>query len=444
MFFIDQPITKESDDRLNRCHFAVQVGKGIETWTADEGGLVVALYGPWGSGKTSVKNLVCNYLRKSDMDPQILEFNPWLFKNQEDLARQLLSLIGKRIALFDPEGTMQVQRNWNEWATTVTMLGQTGSALGSLLTLVGVPILGEVIKQLGAGSSKIGGALASAKDAIQATAEVHDIENLRLNLLTAMKNLKKPILVTIDDIDRLTNEEIRTLFQVIKTHCDFPNLGFLLLCQQENIEASLAAWMPPTSDGTKMGRLYLDKIVHVGLNLPPLRSENTVPFLLQTFKNSFSEKTLTLHESHLNETASKIAPTFETLRRVKRFGSILSFQAGVFTDNDQLTIAAADLVTIEWLRLIEPQLYYDLVANIHRLFSDSATGLRNELTNDLPERLKPIVTERFQYLFPWLGTSQYKNQLELGRLGHESTFKHYVDLIAPVRKQFEEHVAVHS
>lgn len=328
MFFIDQPIASESEDLLNHSRFAVQVAKGIETWAAKDGGLVVALYGPWGSGKTSVKNLVCNYLRKTKMAPQILEFNPWLFKNQEDLARQLLNLIGKRIALCDPDGAKQVQRNWNEWSTTVGMLGQTGTAVGTLLSFIGVPVLGECIKTLGSGSKQLSEALKSAKDAIQATAEVHDIETLRQHLLTAMKNLDKPILVTVDDIDRLTNEEIRTLFQVIKTHCDFPNLGFLLLCQQENIEASLAAWMPPSADGSKMGRLYLDKIVHVGLNLPPLRAENVRPFLLQTFEKSFSKQTFRDNEQVLTETAQKIAPTFETLRFAQ--GPRISFGSFVY------------------------------------------------------------------------------------------------------------------
>ena len=59
----DRPIESAAEDRLERAGFAQQLANRIAAWQGHES-LVIGLYGDWGTGKSSVKNLVIEHLAK--------------------------------------------------------------------------------------------------------------------------------------------------------------------------------------------------------------------------------------------------------------------------------------------------------------------------------------------------------------------------------------------
>jgi predicted KAP-like P-loop ATPase len=58
----DKPITEPSDDRFGINPFAKTLAASIRKINAPEG-TVVALNGPWGSGKSSAVNLILHHLK---------------------------------------------------------------------------------------------------------------------------------------------------------------------------------------------------------------------------------------------------------------------------------------------------------------------------------------------------------------------------------------------
>ena len=55
-YVADKPIEKADEDLLGRFDFAKQFGKSISEYDSEDG-LVIGLYGKWGSGKTSIINM---------------------------------------------------------------------------------------------------------------------------------------------------------------------------------------------------------------------------------------------------------------------------------------------------------------------------------------------------------------------------------------------------
>src|SRR6266849_10623535 len=99
-FSADRPIRSKSEDLLGRSAFAESLAAVVEGWTGNES-LVVALYGPWGIGKSSIKNIVLEHLRRGAPDaPTIVEFNPWQWAAQDQLAeaffREISLALGKK------------------------------------------------------------------------------------------------------------------------------------------------------------------------------------------------------------------------------------------------------------------------------------------------------------------------------------------------------------
>ncbi len=76
----------------------------VEARTApSDGGFVIALCGTWGSGKTSIGNMVAEAI-EIDEDSVVVRFNPWMFSGAEDLIGrffgELAATLGKREAKF--------------------------------------------------------------------------------------------------------------------------------------------------------------------------------------------------------------------------------------------------------------------------------------------------------------------------------------------------------
>ena len=91
MMGLDAPQKDPAYDAFGYAPFAKHVADAIML-TPSPQGLVMAIHGPWGSGKSSLLNFVRYYLGESLKNGEaiVIDFNPWWFANREDLARQFL------------------------------------------------------------------------------------------------------------------------------------------------------------------------------------------------------------------------------------------------------------------------------------------------------------------------------------------------------------------
>jgi replication-associated recombination protein RarA len=59
----DRPIEQREQDVLGRSRFSDAIARSIRGWLGHES-IVIALYGAWGNGKTSIKNMVIECLTR--------------------------------------------------------------------------------------------------------------------------------------------------------------------------------------------------------------------------------------------------------------------------------------------------------------------------------------------------------------------------------------------
>src|SRR3990167_2452709 len=94
-FSADRPITSRKEDLLGRSDFTESLASAIKGWTGNDS-LVIGLYGPWGSGKSSIKNMVLEVLNEAakSSKPDVMEFSPWQFSGQDQLLEAFFNEIG--------------------------------------------------------------------------------------------------------------------------------------------------------------------------------------------------------------------------------------------------------------------------------------------------------------------------------------------------------------
>ena len=124
----DRALVDPADDRLGYGPFAKQLAHSILRGCPADG-LVVALYGAWGTGKSTALNFILHYVEVDpDADePIIVRFNPWWFAGHEDLVRRFFKQF--EIAISKTKTTKKtLLRKLSTFSAVVSELPYAGPA----------------------------------------------------------------------------------------------------------------------------------------------------------------------------------------------------------------------------------------------------------------------------------------------------------------------------
>lgn len=328
----DKPIETENKDLLSRSSFSKQLGKGIYEYN-DKSGLVIGLFGKWGTGKTSVINMAeeeINRLSQTDENkPLIMKFSPWNYSDKDNLISLFFQNLKVKISLQDNEQIkIKLGKALSDYADAFEVLSY-------------IPYIGSGLAT---------GLKTVAKRQGENLMEIPDLDETRKILEDELVKLDKKVIIVIDDIDRLTNSQIRDIFQLVKQVADFPNIIYILVMDREVAQRALID--VHNIDGNE----YLDKIIQVPLELPEIRKTKLQDILI-----------IKLHEI-LKEASYKakidgkywgrilincIIPYINNLRDVNRVLNTFQFRYGIL----QHETSFEDLIAITTLEVLEPKLY---------------------------------------------------------------------------------------
>ena len=235
----DLPITKSSEDKLNRESFAESLANVMLQSTFPTS-FTVGLYGAWGSGKTSLVNMVIEQVERRSTDVVILRFNPWLCSDPKQLITQFFKQLASAIKIKKPA------------ADTVCELVDQYADLFDAASII--PYAGSAIAAAGK--------VFTTKARNRINRKSSDMQGQKDEIIRTMAKENLKIIVSIDDIDRLSEEEIIAVFQLVKALADFPNVIYLLAFDYDVVVRALAT----VQRGD--GREYLEKVIQVPFEIP--------------------------------------------------------------------------------------------------------------------------------------------------------------------------------
>lgn len=327
----DRPKERLADDRLGFGGFAQALAQSIAR-LAPRDGVVLAVHGPWGSGKTSAVNMAMDALAELDSDDArtlVARFNPWWFSEQENLTRaffaEVSAALGSKVSSRVIEGLKSVARR----AAGAKGLIGAGVAL--------VPGLGA-LKDLAEGGLEALGTLADDERSLDAA---------RRELEEALREEGKRILVIIDDIDRLPADEARQIFRLVKSVADLPNVIYLLVFDREIARRALNEPADPA------GPEWLEKIVQASFDLPPVHRIDLQRLFLGRLEEIIGPDPPIQPGRWPDVFHRAVAPWLRTPRDATRLANAVAVAWPVVGDKVDL----ADFVAIETLRLSEPGVY---------------------------------------------------------------------------------------
>lgn len=316
----DSPVEALADDSLGRQALAVTVAEEIRTLDASRG-FVLALTGPWGSGKTSLLNLV--KLSLADEPPlRVVDFNPWMFAGTDQL-----------VDAFFRELAAQLRGGGRLLDSIAADLDKYAAYLAPLAL---VPYLGKVVT--------------AAKDAAGALRQHGSVVRQRDVLIDGLRQLDRPVVVVVDDIDRLERVDIRDVFKLVRLTGNFPNVVYVLAFDRVRVEQALSESGPD-------GRAYLEKIVQLVVDIPATPTAQLTRHLIAAVGASVPRTRLD-HDRWNDVLTSVVTPLVSTIRDVARYAaSVRPTLRSVGEDVD-----VVDTLALEAVRLFLPDTFRAIVS----------------------------------------------------------------------------------
>lgn len=323
----DAPIRTHEEDLLGRTRLADLIALQAVS-PPPEAGLVIALTGPWGVGKTSVLNLVEQSLRQHE-HALAIRFNPWLSSGADLLpARFLVTL-----------------------ATEFTRLGAPASvveAVNDYAASLADPSPSHPGRQMGVNA-------AAAQVALSAASGGRVTESPRDRLARHLRPYPGRFVVFIDDVDRLEPAQLRAVIRLVKLIGDLPRITYVLAFSRERVEAILAADADPA-----VGQGYMEKIVQIEHHLAAAPNDRLLDLTLTELRAAL--RAITDLDDDVLESDELLTPgvgaLLTSLRQGRRWVNAATGAVWLLGKD----IAVEDLLALEALRVCEPDVHARLPA----------------------------------------------------------------------------------
>ena len=415
----DYPIERSEDDLLNRAKLSRSFADQI-LHSDTRQGLVVGVLGTWGSGKSSFVHLARYHLNK--LGAEVLEFNPWMFSGAEQL-----------VTLFFAELSAQMKDRKDDLINVAEALADYGDFFADLGWL---PLVGPWIERARV-LTRIFGKFVKRRGELRK----QGIHALRSRIENSLAGRSMPIVVVLDDIDRLTTSEIRDVFKLVRLTGSFPNMVYVLAFDRVRIERAL-------DEHGVSGRIYLEKILRLTIDLRVVPKAVLEAQLLRSIREVVSTRQDhgLLDESLWPTVFSEvIVPFVANIRDLKRY--ILGVQGTLRSVGDQ--VAVVDILAMEAIRVFLPDIYHKMHDHIDVLTTTSDRGdsdrrERDKLSGQVDEFIGAsgeyfdVVRALVLRLFPGavnrVSESPYAKDmrpqwLNDRRIAHRSVFRFYLERV---------------
>lgn len=351
MFKDDYPIYLLDDDKLNRREFAESLAQAILNYDKKHC-LTISLMGKWGSGKTSIINMVEDYW---DVDENIvIHFNPWYFSNRDNLLFQFFDIL----------------------------INSSGSDLTDYVNMDNLKKLGKSLINMTSFSVNFG--LGSINLDPEVNNELSDEEtllSLKDKISNDFKNLTKKVIIIIDDIDRLADNEVLQILILVKSLADFPRVVYILSFDKDAVVGSLKNLKIHAPE------MFLEKIIQIPIVVPEIRKSQLDNLVLnhlgEFYKGHYDGNNF---EKDFFDIYSYLRIFFDNLRDLYRYINIITFYFSVFKDDVNIN----DFMLILALQLFEHKIYNKIKDNPD-LFLVSTENQKDDVKEDNKNKIQKII-----------------------------------------------------
>lgn len=309
-FECDEPIETSEADRLGRSEFAHTLARRLLKTSSSHQSFAVGILSPWGYGKTSFLNLIKDELKR--YGTICIDFSPWTYGKENNLIREFFTEVGKHLRRYADD----LPRDMMEYAHILEKSEST-SWLSILLSL---------------GSTG------------------HSLEQQSNLLKQSLQKIDRPIVVFIDDLDRLRGDEVMEILKLIRNAANFSGIKFVAAYDRNYLVEAIK------NQNIESASRYLEKIFQIEYTLPAFEHSRLIEYLNEEcdrFIREVDKEELRQIIDGRGRMKRFVKEELLSMRDVKRYANSLQNSYEKLAGN----VVLCDLMNLEILRLMYKPVY---------------------------------------------------------------------------------------
>lgn len=261
----------------------------------DYDSFAIGITSEWGTGKTTFLTRLKDEIR-SNISHDIVDFNPWMCQSAEQVTKDFFSTLRKSLSQRHPELSSPIKK------------------YAKLLRSITMPVFGNISFRL-----------------IPYTSDKSLLE-MKQELSGEFSKLKEPVVVFIDDLDRLDSSEVFEVLRLIRNTADLSKMIYLVAYDKNYITKILEN--QHISDPVA----YLEKIFQLEIQLPLVSDDSVWLTLMESLRQQLPKDT---DISFIEDQKDLIKEILNSYRRAKRFARLFSL------DFDYLNIESLNKLNLK-------------------------------------------------------------------------------------------------
>lgn len=257
--------------------------------------ITIALQGEWGSGKTSLMNLLKWNLCDTDDSPYYpIWINTWQYSLMKTPGQTIISIlegiVSQMIAIMP-------NQSWNESKKKIGSIFKKIATVGAKAAVGVVGVDGGLVDEL------VGEENSVKSDISQLKEEIGRLIEEALNSNTS----KQGFTFYIDDLDRIDPPVAVEILELLKNIFDLEKCVFILAIDYDVVIKGLKPKFGELTDKNEREfRSFFDKIIQLPFSMP-VASYNVDTFLVDALSKVDYFSAAELQDTHLSEILSEVA-----------------------------------------------------------------------------------------------------------------------------------------
>ncbi len=171
----------------------------------------------------------------------------------------------------------------------------------------------------------------------------------------ALREAGRPVLVVVDDLDRLQRDELLAVLKVVRLLGRFPGVSYLLAYDEQTLFATLHKHQTETL-GQERSRRFMEKIVQYPVVVPPMLPSQIITRLGEGLARVTDDlgRPLTSGEQRLSQLRDSFEHQLTTPRAIDRFLAQVRLD---LSHHEPDEIDDVDLILLAFVRIQFPDLY---------------------------------------------------------------------------------------
>lgn len=282
----------------------------------------IALFGEWGSGKTSVLNRAIVRIDRYESVPVVVRFDAWQCSSRKDIVFALYSNAAKQCYR---EGKYRVAAAFMSLAITSTPFLKIKQEDIAAFFVAAISWVFHAVIDAGSVMKKVCG-----------DGRIHT-------------------LIVIDDVDRLPYKQVRELLYAVASTGDVPGVNYVVAADKQYLIDAFDA------EAKGHGEKYWEKLFPVAVHLPGIPTSELLEFFLERVKTICDALKIKYRSQEVTSLPF-------VLKHLTNYRSVIRVSNEVAVQLSRMKVAASglrpfhlgDLLELSALHLFEPVVYENL------------------------------------------------------------------------------------